>query len=1116
MILFSIGKSIKEKRMKTSNFYLKNKHEIEEKLKESDFKGTPLFLSQYNKNNLVIDFKLFTKISTLNDNTYQNTNGENAFKGSVKDRQISNFTHQTIFEHKLSNPVPVGARTQSDERGMEHIWVEGCMTHIPLTPFDQSPSHLSYIFGFRRVKVDCSMIRFGRSNSLVIDPTVNVDKLFDPSKIATLRDMMIDEDGFSIGVDSEYELVDNEREIISWQFAFVLGDKVYELVVFPLGNKLLNFESMISWIIETFDVWSKFGCGDSLGYNFSAVRTWKIALGGKKKYKMVDTFSEALSQSCPEYSKALEEYGVRKAEMESKLDAQGRPCYTYKEMVCGAPVGFLNDFDKFKERALTVNIICHFGSADLTTFKYNNEFLSNLVGVGGGLISTTPIYTHNVTCSDRHHFYPLMINIRDTMCYTPKDFKKLSQIGELIGVNKVELNEFDKGCMTKLLLEDPKLYLNYASTDAKICLLYAMKLFGFNKKLPATVSSAAAKSAKEIIKEYMGCENNAEFEAKFKGLTRTKSGLVMSDKGKLTPFSTTSGTSHDGDLIRMYASSAFHGGYNASMNIGYYDCPSYDFDLKAAYPTAMGLIPDIDWNNPIAMEIKNQELTVMHIRTPFEPLFALVDFEFPENVAYPCIPIEVDGNIIYPRTSIGVDGVFACGPELWLANQLGAKIFIRRGYLCNPLIAQDGGISYSLRAVAQKMVKDRGVARLTYGKGSLPEILLKNGVNSVYGKLAQNIRQKRVFSAKHNKTIIIGDSPITSPCHASMLTSAVRTMLLATVNEITMRGKRVFSVTTDGFISDTSLDELNSYNLFGLRNAFRAIRQYISGRDDIWEVKHAQNDLLNLTTRGNVSLNSGLLNDDVLLKDDEGIILDDEGNVVAGVVAHNSYISGYEKDSYEDRLDFMIKALTRTGKIETKGLSFTRTKDLIRKDGQRVDFGVVENTRYLSMDFDLKREIDEITDVYPRIEDKDYYIANFTTKPYLSVLEYKDFKRYGKNMNCLRTRDELNTLRAKALKDPSFAPKKTETTEVSDWDKLRSCVIVIRQQKPLGFLNNEPYNCEVLLNPKVPLGEKLAYINERNLSNKKFEVSQWKDARRPEMINRLLDESEFKELLEKF
>ena len=107
MILFSIGKSTKEKRMKTSNFYLKNKHEIEEKLKESDFKGTPLFLSQYNKNNLVIDFKLFTKISTLNDNTYQNTNRENAFKGSVKDRQISNFTHQTIFEHKLSNQVPV-------------------------------------------------------------------------------------------------------------------------------------------------------------------------------------------------------------------------------------------------------------------------------------------------------------------------------------------------------------------------------------------------------------------------------------------------------------------------------------------------------------------------------------------------------------------------------------------------------------------------------------------------------------------------------------------------------------------------------------------------------------------------------------------------------------------------------------------------------------------------------------------------------------------------------------------------------------------------------------------------------------------------------------------------
>jgi len=198
---------------------------------------------------------------------------------------------------------------------MEHIWVEGCMTHIPLTPCNQSPSHLSYILGFKRVKVDCSMIRFGRSNSLAHSST-SIGKLFDPSKIATLRDMMIDEDGFSIGVDSEYELVDGEREIISWQFAFVLEDKVYELVVFPLGNKLLNFENMISWIIETFGVWGKFGRVGDLGYNFSAVRTWKIALGGKKKYKMVDTFSEALSQSCPEYSEALSRYGVRKAETE--------------------------------------------------------------------------------------------------------------------------------------------------------------------------------------------------------------------------------------------------------------------------------------------------------------------------------------------------------------------------------------------------------------------------------------------------------------------------------------------------------------------------------------------------------------------------------------------------------------------------------------------------------------------------------------------------------------------------------------------------------------------------------------------------------------------------------
>ena len=55
--------------MKASNFYQQNKKEIDEKLKDSDFKGMPLFLTHYNKSNLISNFKLFIKSSTLNDNT---------------------------------------------------------------------------------------------------------------------------------------------------------------------------------------------------------------------------------------------------------------------------------------------------------------------------------------------------------------------------------------------------------------------------------------------------------------------------------------------------------------------------------------------------------------------------------------------------------------------------------------------------------------------------------------------------------------------------------------------------------------------------------------------------------------------------------------------------------------------------------------------------------------------------------------------------------------------------------------------------------------------------------------------------------------------------------------
>ena len=62
----------------------------------------------------------------------------------------------------------------------------------------------------------------------------------------------------------------------------------------------------------------------------------------------------------------------------------------------------------------------------------------------------------------------------------------------------------------------------------------------------------------------------------------------------------------------------------------------------------------------------------------------------------------------------------------------------------------------------------------------------------------------------------------------------------------------ILSVTTDGFI--TSVEEIEHFDCFGIADVFRDARQALVGDPTVWEIKHHQDDLVNLSTRGNVSL----------------------------------------------------------------------------------------------------------------------------------------------------------------------------------------------------------------------------------------------------------------------
>ena len=94
-------------------------------------------------------------------------------------------------------------------------------------------------------------------------------------------------------------------------------------------------------------------------------------------------------------------------------------------------------------------------------------------------------------------------------------------------------------------------------------------------------------------------------------------------------------------------------------------------------------MPDVDWCNSVVIprEIYNRPIKQQDFRTPFDPMFGYIRFRFPESVKYPCIPVSVEGCLIFPQSSEGLDGVYASGPEIYLALRLGAEITSVRVYV---------------------------------------------------------------------------------------------------------------------------------------------------------------------------------------------------------------------------------------------------------------------------------------------------------------------------------------------------------------------------------------------------------------------------------------------------
>ena len=204
--------------------------------------------------------------------------------------------------------------------------------------------------------------------------------------------------------------------------------------------------------------------------------------------------------------------------------------------------------------------------------------------------------------------------------------------------------------------------------------------------------------------------------------------------------------------------------------------------------------------------------------------------------------------------------------------------------------------------------------------------------NSPYGKLAQGVMGQRGWDAWAQERDAVGGSAITSPWHASMTTGLVRAVLLSTLNQLHDLGHSTPSCTTDGFITDADLDVVNGLDLFGLGPIWRESRLALSGSEEMWERKHQQTDLLNITTRANFSRQPG------------------------GVLAHGGYKlpEGIEHDSQADRDHMYALMAGRNGALPVTMKVFPSVQELTRID-KRLDFAPIVVTKQQTIEFDRKR-----------------------------------------------------------------------------------------------------------------------------------------------------------------
>ncbi len=205
--------------------------------------------------------------------------------------------------------------------------------------------------------------------------------------------------------------------------------------------------------------------------------------------------------------------------------------------------------------------------------------------------------------------------------------------------------------------------------------------------------------------------------------------------------------------------------------------------------------------NDIEVRSVEELLRVIHFDTKLSSgvphYYFDISFKWDDSTMFPSIPCAIENvGLIYP-----LEGDTCCtATELLYALSTGKvaiKIHTYTGFSSKPNM-------FTLSRVFEQLTE----RRTAVSPGSLENLMWKEVSNSLYGKMAQGIREKKIYDISSGKSHQLGPSPITCVYYAASCTGVVRAALAALINILDETpGCAVISATTDGLIAEVPVPD---------------------------------------------------------------------------------------------------------------------------------------------------------------------------------------------------------------------------------------------------------------------------------------------------------------------